>query len=291
MNRGFTLGLLAVVAACSSFGSDDSRPLPSLVDGGGAAEGGASEASADADADAAPGCSRAATAVGVLDPAAHAFTLYLSSGATRAVSASVPDGALPIAGHWDGGSDSVGWFDAKAATFTLVAAPANIVFGYGVATYVPLAGDWDGDGNSTAGVFDPATNNFFLANKTGNSPASDYQFSFGAVTGTARPVSGDWTGKGKPGVGVFYPETGAAFLADELRPGAADHTITTAHKGSSVWPVAGDWLGCGHDTLGLFDQTTRTFYLLDANETGAHETSLVVADVAGLLPIAGAWPP
>ena len=76
----------------------------------------------------------------------------------------------------------------STATFALrntsSAGAPFVTFGFGVANLIPIEGDWNGDGIDSVGIFDPATNNFFLTNTNGVGAVSDFTFSFGIGVGT-----------------------------------------------------------------------------------------------------------
>jgi PKD repeat protein len=72
---------------------------------------------------------------------------------------------------------------------TNTAGPADIAFGYGIATDTPLIGDWNGDGTDTVGIY---RNGAFYLRNTNTAGPADIAFGYGIATDT--PLIGDWDG-------------------------------------------------------------------------------------------------
>lgn len=203
-----------------------------------------------------------------------------------------------VSGDFDGdGRDTVGVYDLRTATFTLLnlnaAGAPEIVFRYGqpvlpsddVAGVIAVAGDWDGDGVDTIGLFDLATNEFRLRNENSAGEA-DLAFVFGS--GAVRPVVGDWDGDGVDTIGVFASAMGIAHLRNSNSAGEADLAFDTGRP--RLLPVAGDFDGDGVHTVGTYSAEAMQFYLLDGPVPGHQERTVRFGSrAANWAPMAGQW--
>jgi PKD repeat protein len=111
---------------------------------------------------------------------------------------------------------------------------ADLTFGYGQPSDVPVAGDWDGNGIDSIGVFRNGV--FYLRNNNTNGIA-DLAFTYGQSGDI--PVVGDWDGNGIDSIGVF--RNGVYYLRNSNTGGIAD--LTFGYGQPSDVPVAGDWDG------------------------------------------------
>ena len=148
---------------------------------------------------------------------------------------------------------------------------------FGAPNLVPIAGDWDGDGLDTIGVFDPATNAYFLKNSLAGGNA-DITIVFGVGGQGAIPVAGDWDGDGVDTIGFYIPSTKTFFLRNSNTNGGADLTFVFGSSALSK-PIAGDWDGDGIDTIGTFTPgisvfLPSTFALRNTNSTGQADVSV-----------------
>ncbi len=158
-------------------------------------------------------------------------------------------------------------------------------FVYGAGAWVPVAGDWDGDGQTTAGVFNPASATWYLRNSN-SSGAPAQQFAYGGANWL--PVAGDWDGDGKTTVGVFDPATATWYLKNSNGPGAPD--ITPFRYGAPGWiPIAGDWNGDGKASVGVVDPNTGIWYLKNSNGAGGPDIAPFRYGAPGWRPVVGAW--
>jgi hypothetical protein len=139
---------------------------------------------------------------------------------------------------------------------------------------------------ATVGVFDPATQTWYLRGSNSAGPPAAGQFRFG--TATSVPVSGDWTGTSADTIGVFDQNTFTWFLRNEDSAGPPD--AGAFQYGAPGWlPVTGDWQGSGRTGVGVFDPTTATWYLRNEPNAGAPDAGVFRYGVAGGLPVVGDW--
>jgi subtilisin family serine protease len=165
--------------------------------------------------------------------------------------------ALPVTGDWNGtGVSGVGVYDRGIWYLDLngngawdgTPTDALYTFGVGLTGAVPVTGDWDGTGIAKAGLFVPATGQWFLdtnGNGAWDSTPTDTLSYFGSgLVGTV-PVTGDWNGSGMAKVGLFVPSTGEWFLdADGSGAWNGAPTDTLAYFGqglTGIVPVSGKW--------------------------------------------------
>jgi hypothetical protein len=158
-------------------------------------------------------------------------------------------------------------------------------FAFGLASWIPLAGDWTGSGHTGIGMFDPATNTWYLENNPGSGKV-DFQFQYGAPGWI--PVIGDWNHTGHDGIGLVDPVTMTWYLRNEVGPGAPD--AGQFAYGFPGWkPVVGDWNGDGKTTVGLFDPAHFTWYLRNENNAGAPDAGQFAYGFTTWNPVSGAW--
>jgi parallel beta-helix repeat protein len=139
---------------------------------------------------------------------------------------------------------------------------------------------------ATVGVFDPATQTWYLRGSNSAGPPAAGLFRFG--TATSLPVSGDWTGTSADTIGVFDQNTFTWFLRNEDSAGPPD--AGQFQYGAPGWlPVTGDWNNSGHTGIGAFDPATQTWYLRNEPNAGAPDAGQFRYGVAGGLPAAGDW--
>jgi parallel beta-helix repeat protein len=139
---------------------------------------------------------------------------------------------------------------------------------------------------ATVGVFDPATQTWYLRGSNSAGPPAAGQFRYG--TATSVPVSGDWTGTNADTIGVFDQNTVTWFLRNEDSAGPPD--AGQFQYGGAGWlPVTGDWQGSGHTGIGAFDPATATWYLRNEPNAGAPDAGQFRYGVAGVLPVVGDW--
>ena len=75
---------------------------------------------------------------------------------------------------------------------------ADLAFGYGLPTDIPVIGDWNGDGIDTVGIY---RNGAFYLRNSNTVGVADLAFGYGLPTDI--PVIGDWNGDGIDTVGVY----------------------------------------------------------------------------------------
>ena len=152
-----------------------------------------------------------------------------------------------IAGDWDGdGIDTIGFLDLDTETFYLADAnpPTTNLFVGGIAgvavtgTKIPVAGDWDGDGTDGLGLFEPATDTWYLSN-------------------SALTVPGDFDGDGTvdgadfllwqrdPSVGSLTDWETNYGVTSGISSLSLDHTVTFGFGSSTQLPVVGLWVAPG----------------------------------------------
>ena len=217
--------------------------------------------------------------VGYYDPAERRFLLY---GATT--NASDPQtiidasgaavaGWIPLVGDWNGdGTDTPGFYDSATNTFRLsnstASFTADVEFaathwngGRLPASFKPLVGDWDGDGDTNVGLYNPATNHFWLnrldATWARTRPEGLILFRPRLPYFLPRswvPLAGDWNGSGTDTVGLYDP-LGRTFYLNNRTDGSITTVVSarTPFADRSWLPVTGDWNGDGRDTSGLFN--------------------------------------
>ncbi|MGA2105576.1 MAG: C1 family peptidase [Methanoregula sp.] len=118
--------------------------------------------------------------------------------------------------------------------------PADIVFGYGNPTDIPVVGDWTGQGMDTVGVYRNGV--FYLRNSNTGGPA-DTVFGYGSPGDI--PVIGDWTGQinsttGQPVDTVGVYRNGVFYLRNSNTGGPADTVFGYGSPGDI--PVNGRWI-------------------------------------------------
>jgi parallel beta-helix repeat protein len=139
---------------------------------------------------------------------------------------------------------------------------------------------------ATVGVFDPATQTWYLRGSNSAGPPAAGQFRFG--TATSLPVSGDWTGITADTIGVFDQNTFTWFLRNEDSAGPPD--AGQFQYGALGWlPVTGDWQNSGHTGIGAFDPSTQTWFLRNEPNAGAPDAGQFRYGVAGGIPVVGDW--
>jgi hypothetical protein len=135
------------------------------------------------------------------------------------------------------------------------------------------------------GLYDAATQTFFLRNSNSTGPA-DITFGFGAAGDL--PITGDWNGDGTDTVGVYRPSTGGFFLRNTNSAGPADIAFQFGVGGAV--PLAGDWDGNGTTTIGIYDTATGTFFLRNSNSAGPADIVFTFGGGgAGVIPVVGDW--
>jgi hypothetical protein len=131
--------------------------------------------------------------VGVFDPRARTFYLYLQDPASPYAPGSPPlwlavahfqgpdsgQGVLPLAGDWDGdGQDQVGMFHAAEVQFLLLAPGGAVTHDFlfeapHTGDWLPVAAEWGGDGAgaATVGVYSPALRQLLVRRQNTAGPA------------------------------------------------------------------------------------------------------------------------
>jgi autotransporter-associated beta strand protein len=163
------------------------------------------------------------TTIGLYNPTTSVFFLHNSNagGAADMTFQFGPVGCgwVPLAGDWAGsGKTTVGLFDPLTSIFYLrdsnTPGPADTTFKFGPSEaeqagprkpgigmgniqanpWIPLAGDWDADGQTTVGLYDPATAMLYLRCQNACGGA-DMSFAYGASGAGLIPIVGDWGGR------------------------------------------------------------------------------------------------
>jgi hypothetical protein len=215
-----------------------------------------------------------------------------------------PASWIPVAGDWNNdGTDTVGLYDPAGAFYLNNATDGSIddLFTVGVqvagarASWLPVSGDWDSDGFDTVGLYDPATNNWYLDNET-QSHAWDDPFVIVApsrVPSSWIPITGDWNGDGFDTVGLYDPAANDWYLNNKIDGSVTDLiTLPAPADVPASWiPVTGDWNGNRRDSVGLFVPESNTWYL--NNRTNGSVADLITvqgpAVPASWIPITGDW--
>lgn len=222
--------------------------------------------------------------IGYYDPTTRRFLLYAATTTATAPQATIDasgvaaPGWVPLVGDWNGdGTDTPGFYDPATNTFRL----SNATGGFTVdvqfaathwnggrlpATMRPLVGDWDGDGDANVGLYNPATNHFWLNRLDGSWARTRPE---GLILFRPRlpyllpqswlPLAGDWNGDGTDTIGLYDPAARTFYLNN--RTDGSTTTVVTLRPAFSErgWrPITGDWNGDGRDTYGLFNPTFAT---------------------------------
>ena len=156
--------------------------------------------------------------------------------------------------------------------------------GSGAGDYVlSIAKSQGAPGNETIGVYDPASQTFYLRNSNtiGN---ADIVVPYGPPGAT--PVVGDWNGDGTTTIGVYDPPSQTFYLRNSNSVGFADIVIRYGPPGAI--PLVGDWDGDGITTIGVYDPGSRTFYLRNSNSPGFADI-VIQYGPPGAVPLAGDW--
>ncbi|HST23345.1 MAG TPA: S8 family serine peptidase [Blastocatellia bacterium] len=138
-------------------------------------------------------------------------------------------------------------------------------------------------GTDTIGVYDPATQTFYLRNSNSQGNA-DLQILYGP-SGCV-PLVGDWDGNGTTTIGVYEISTRTFYLRNANTPGNADIQILYGPNGCV--PALGDFNNDGTTTVGVYESSTRTFYLRNTNSQGNADITVVYGP-AGANPLVGDW--
>lgn len=217
--------------------------------------------------------------IGYYDPTAQQFQLHTSIDNATTVLATIDASGvgsgnwLPITGDWDGdGTDTVGLYNSGTNTFKLTNS-TNSFFtdaeftaihwnGRSLpASFKPIAGDWDGDGDDNVGLYNPATNHFWLNTRDETWAQTRPE---GLILFRPRlayflpaswvPIAGDWNNSGTDTIGLYDP-VGRIVYMNNRTDGSTSAVVSvrTAFAGRSWEPVTGDWNGDGRDTYGFFN--------------------------------------
>jgi hypothetical protein len=112
---------------------------------------------------------------------------------------------------------------------------ADLAFGYGMPTDIPVIGDWDGNGIDSIGVYRKGV--FYLRNSNTGGNAN-VVFGYGNLAGDI-PVVGDWDGDGTDTIGIY--RNGAFYLRNSNSQGNAD--LAFGYGLPTDKPVIGNWTG------------------------------------------------
>jgi parallel beta-helix repeat protein len=215
-----------------------------------------------------------------------------SAGADTSALGHVPDGIpasfgatpgtiVPATGFTAAGKAAAQFTAPNTAGTATVSATVDHQTSTATITVVPLPLP-----AATVGVFDPATQTWYLRGSNSAGPPAAGQFRFG--TATSLPVSGDWTGTNPDTIGVFDQATFTWFLRNENSAGPPD--AGQFQFGGTGWlPVTGDWNNSGHTGVGVFDPATATWYLRNELSAGPPDAGQFQFGVPGGLPVVGDW--
>lgn len=169
-------------------------------------------------------------------------------------------GDMPVAGNWDGGSNSLigvlrsgsrQWFLDRNGNGQWDGCVGDGCYSFGQIGDLPVAGDWKGGGFAQIGVF---RNGQWYLDANGNGQwdecGADGCQRFGQLGDL--PVVGDWNGDGKTEVGVFRA---GSWYFDANGNGQWDGCGADGcqHFGQAGdYPIAGDWSGDGKVKIGVF---------------------------------------
>jgi len=187
------------------------------------------------------------------------------------------------------------WYLDASGNGTWDGTPADLQDWHGFAGAIPVTGDWNGDGKTEIGIYDPATNLWYLdynGNGVWDGTPTDVQYWHGFAG--AIPVTGDWNGDGKTEIGIYDPATHLWYL-DQSGNGVWDGTPTDVqywHGFAGAIPVTGDWNGDGKTKIGIYDPATHLWYL-DQSGNGAWDGTPTDVQYwhgfAGVIPVTGDW--
>lgn len=170
----------------------------------------------------------------------------------------------------------------SSLALTIVLLAAGIAMAGGVV--LPVEKD-------TIGVFNPATDTFFLRNANAAGAAA-VTASFGPADSV--PLIGNYNGPtdATDTIGVYSPSLGRFFLRNQNSEGAPALAFNYGPAGSTnVLPLVGNWDGTGADTVGLFERSGGRFLLRNANTTGSAQVTTRFGPKNNLtmVPIRGNW--
>ena len=243
------------------------------------------------------------------------FGLYDQSAGNFYLSSDLPNGNevhessvnpvqanwLAIAGDWDGdGIDSVGLYDPIESEFHLDNTVSDSFDGYTfqvttlglTPSWLPIAGDWNNDGTDTVGLYDPATNNWYLSNAVGEWNAVHMLPAPARVPASWKPIAGDWNGDGFDSVGLFVPGANRWYLNNKIDGSKNDLYYIDAPDVPTSWiPIAGDWNENGRDSVGLYDAARNSWILNNKTNGSIDDLEIFTTPQVPLFgqPVLGDW--
>jgi hypothetical protein len=213
---------------------------------------------------------------------------------------------VPVTGDWDyDGHDTVGLYDPAKGQFhlsndsdrwtdttvvtTITASISRVEIG---AAWKPIIGDWDDNGTDTLGLYDPATNHWYLSNAKLGWSTDIVLDQLPTVPDTWIPLSGNWDGIGGDTIGLYDPEADQWYLNNRIDGTTTSLRNPSTPKVPDTWiPVTGDWNGNGRDSIGLYDPNSGTWYL--NNRVNGSTTDLLIIrgrpTSPNRIPLAGDW--
>ncbi|MEM7353542.1 MAG: hypothetical protein AAF657_22280 [Acidobacteriota bacterium] len=219
----------------------------------------------------------------------------------------------PVAGDWNLNheGDEPGYFHTEASVFYLCTsreAPGNLICpAFPVPTVSPnrqaLIGKWTaGEAYDRPALYDPQSGwldiyDFVDCLPTGDCSGDlglklERSLFFGLADATA--TSGDWFGTQVDSVALITSAAYGAAPAGLVRlydPGETSPKtlIELSFDPTEYHPVAGRWVSVAADSLGFFDPELGELLLFDGIDLS--QIVALAGPTAGLLPIAGQWPP
>jgi CubicO group peptidase (beta-lactamase class C family) len=219
---------------------------------------------------------------------------------------------IPFVGDFNGGGDSIGYYNSRERRFYLAYENEGGVIDQEI-DYDPIPSPtrklWpvvlDNGGVVQLGVYDPGTETFCLKDLAPN-PCFVWSWPQAAVK---VPVVGDWNGDGTKTLGLYSADTDKFRIDDAIPPSGSPTVIAFNPSGSGdFFPIAGDWDSAhAGDEVGVYDVVNATFHQRKGNGTEVSPpivfTDGVLAEFNGMnleaepdlipqtYPLVGTWDP
>lgn len=164
---------------------------------------------------------------------------------------SMPSGATPLSGRWNGDGKSYAGWTLNGYWCLQQASAAPRCFWFGNAGDKPVVGDWNGTGTDSIGI---VRNGVWQLSNSLASLRVDRTIYYGL--GTDTPVTGDWDGTGRTNIGIF--RNGQWNLSTSLNTySPVSYAFYLGNPGDR--PLTGDWDGNG--TWGVGVARENMYYL------------------------------
>jgi CubicO group peptidase (beta-lactamase class C family) len=202
---------------------------------------------------------------------------------------------VPFVGNFDGGGDSIGYYNSRERRFYLAYENEGGVIDQEI-EYDPIASPtrklWpvvlDNGGMVQVGVYDPGTETFCLKDL-----APDPCFVWSWPQALVKvPVVGDWDGDGTKTLGLYSADQDAFRIDDAIPPSGSPTVIAFNPSGSGdFYPIAGEWDPTHPgDEVGVYDVVNATFHQRKGDGTEVPPivfTDGVLAEFNGMEPDTG----